>query len=156
MNELKSRVGLGLMWRVGSKKQHLQRFNLQKHFRLLIIAWYVTHGKTFVMREASRTLSRFIIESSLFLSLVKFLFINSHNFAQSKFKLSWWKILARAMENIKQLMSDVDAYMTKLIESIELIETADFPHSEGQFFIRYFVCHLIVAQKNSSRSYLDQ
>lgn len=42
------------------------------------------------------------------------------------------------MENIKQLMANVDAYMTRLIEAVEVIETGDFPHSEGQFFI--FFC----------------
>lgn len=43
------------------------------------------------------------------------------------------------MENIKQLMANVDSYMKKLIEAVELIETGDFPHSEGQFFIFLFV-----------------
>lgn len=86
--------------------------------------------------------------AEFFLSLVKFLFVNSHNVAQSKFKPSWWRKLASViMENVKQIMSDVDAYMTKLIESIELIETGDFPHSEGQFFIRYFGCLLLIVKR---------
>lgn len=44
------------------------------------------------------------------------------------------------MENIKQLMANVDSYMTRLIEAVEVIETGDFPHSEGQFFIFFCFC----------------
>lgn len=48
------------------------------------------------------------------------------------------------MENVKQIMLNVDSYMTKLIEAIELIETVDFPHSEGQFSIFPFYCFCLL------------
>lgn len=44
------------------------------------------------------------------------------------------------MENIKQLMANVDSYMTRLIEAVELIEAGDSPHSEGQFSFSFCFC----------------
>lgn len=60
------------------------------------------------------------------------------------------------MENIKQLMANVDSYMKKLIEAVELIETGDFPHSEGQFFIFLFVLPWPGIAYSANRSESDE
>lgn len=142
--ELDGRTG-GREVEVCGGRKHFQRVNLWKHLRLLIIAWYEDrHGRRlshqFIRVWRRKFLSRLALITKLFFHKLKHTTVSR---LPQSFGVTFRTF---NMENIKQLMANVDAYMTRLIEAVEMIESGDFPHSEGQFFIffcsvpRYCVC----------------
>ena len=68
---------------------------------------------------------------------VSYYLVNIHIYFRFSLKLYFVHVsmALASMEDIKQLLKNIDSYMAKLIELVELIEIGDFPQSEGQFFI---------------------